>query len=78
MSDEKQDWREWTLRVVDDSDGYIFSGSDVSYPGDDYLEVIEAKPALAEIARLRTENNYYSKELARLHRELNEIKKAGK
>jgi chemotaxis regulatin CheY-phosphate phosphatase CheZ len=37
--------REWTLRIASDNDGsgYLYSGSDVSYPEDDYMEVVEKK-----------------------------------
>ena len=50
--------REWTLRISSENDGsgYLYSGSDVSYPQDDYLRVIEksAYDALrAEVERLR-------------------------
>lgn len=35
--------RTWTLRIssADDGSGYIYSGDDVSYPEDDYVEVAE-------------------------------------
>lgn len=35
--------REWTLRIhmENDGGGYIFSGSNVKFPEDDYLAVIE-------------------------------------
>lgn len=59
--------REWTLRINSDNDGggYIYSGDDVKYPEDDYLEVVEksaykklkkqlqiAKKALSNIAHV--------------------------
>lgn len=35
--------RTWTLRIHSNNDGggYLFSGSDVKYPDDDYLDVVE-------------------------------------
>ncbi len=35
--------RQWCLRISSENDGscYLYSGDDVSYPDDDYLEVVE-------------------------------------
>lgn len=43
MKESNKKPREWTLRIHSNNDGggYIYSGDDVEYPKDDYLEVIE-------------------------------------
>lgn len=50
------DIRQWTLRVSQDNDGsgYIYSGDDIFYPEDDYIEVVELKP-VSKIIKLLNE-----------------------
>lgn len=74
MSDLK--WREWWITENKQfSDYYYAADKDYIIIAPNQIPVIEAAPALARIEKLELENKYYSEELSKLHRKLNEMKK---